>query len=340
MSDPRSPREIALAGLAGAFFAALIILISSQASVDHMTFGDGRLHRAVAMDLDANDPEIQATIGGSGPALRYGRIALPATLWALSGGDRDAMRYVQPAIMVLCAAAIAMAARTLIPKGPSMTALAPFLAVGLAVSVAGGFSEPLSVALALVAIVLVRRERYVPAAAAFAVAMLARENAGAVLIGVSAWEFFHGRRRGAAILWLSVVPVIAWHLVVAEKFGHLPLRDPWLIDTGALGTPLFNTWRSLTSVDAGGIVLILVHLALVVVALRLWRTSILGAAAAASALPILTVGPFTWQYLGDAVRLSAFLEVLVVLGLVHVASARKEPALASDRAPMQSTSAA
>jgi hypothetical protein len=322
VADRRSRRELAAAALFGAAFAVLVILVSSRGDVDRMTFGDGRLHRAVAMDLNADDPEIQSAIGGSGPALRYGRIALPATLWLLSGGSNEAMRYVQPAIMVLCAAAIAMAGRALLPGRTLVSSLAPFLAVGLSLAVAGGFAEPLAVALALVAVWLIQRERYWPAAAALTFAMLARENAAAVLIGVSAWEFFHGRRRGAAVLWLSAVPVVAWHLVVAERFGHLPLRDPWLVDTGALATPVVAVARSLTDVSAGAVLMICVHIVLVVLAVRLWRTSILGAAAAASALPILSVGSFTWRYVGDAARLAAFLEVFVVLALLRVASER------------------
>jgi len=281
-----------------------------------MTFGDGRLHRAVAQDLDADDPELQPMIAGSGAALRYGRIALPVTLWTLSGGNHEAMRYVQPAIMVLCAAGIAMTTRALIPNAPLGVSMAPFLAVGLTLSIAGGFAEPLSVALALFAIWLVRDGRLWPAAAAFAGAMLARENAGAVLLGVIAWEFFHGRRRAAGVLLSSAVPVIAWHLVVADRFGFLPLRDPWLLDTGALGLPVVNLVRSLGEVSTGGIVLIAVHLALGLVAIKLWRSSVIGAAAAASALPILSVGPFTWHYLGDAARLTAFLEVLVILAVM------------------------
>ena len=289
-----------------------------------MTFGDGRLHRAVAQDLDADDPELQPVITGSGAALRYGRIALPVTLWTLSGGNHEAMRYVQPAIMVLCAAGIAMSTRALIPAAPVAVALAPFLAIGLTLSIAGGFAEPLSVALALLAIWLLRSGRSWVAAAAFAGAMLARENAAAVLLGVAAWEFFRGARGAAGVLLTSAVPVVGWHLVVADRFGFLPLRDPWLVDTGALGLPVVNLVRSLAEVDAAGIVLIVIHLALGIVAIRLWRSSDVGAAAAASALPILSVGPFTWRYLGDAARLTAFLEVLVILALVGGWSARRE----------------
>lgn len=282
-----------------------------------MTFGDGRLHRAVAQDLDADDPEIQAVIAGSGSALRYGRIALPVTLWTLSAGNPSAMRYVQPLIMILCAAGIAIAARSLLPGASLAAAMTPFLAVGLAVSIAGGFAEPLSVVLALWAIVLVRRDHPWPAAALFAAAMLARENAAAVLIGVAVWEFFRGSRRSAIVLLSAGVPVVAWHLAVADRFGSLPLRDPWLVDTGALGTPLVNVVKALADVGPGGVALIVVHLALAVVAFRLWRFSMLGAAATASALPILTVGAFTWRYLGDAARLTAFLEVLVILALAE-----------------------
>jgi hypothetical protein len=317
VAEAHSRREIALAGLGGAAFAVVIILASSGGDVDRMTFGDGRLIRAVAQDLDADNPGIQSVIASSGAALRYGRIALPAALWTLSAGNASAMRYVQPLIMVLCAAGIAMAGRAIVRGGSVVTAMAPFLAVGLSVSIAGGFAEPLSIVLALWAIVLVQRQRYVPAALLFAASMLARENAAAVLIGLALWEFFHGRRRGAFVLIGAGAPVVAWHLVVADRFGHLPLRDPWLVDTGALGVPVINVLRALGEVGSGGVVLIVAHLIVAVGAMWMWRSSIFGAAAAASALPILSVGTFTWRYLGDAARLTAFLEVLFIIAIIE-----------------------
>ena len=300
-----------------ALAAAGTILVSSHAKIDRMTEGDGMLHRAVAWDLAADNPQIQRLISGSGPALRYGRIGLPVTVWILSAGNANAMRYVQPLIMVLCAVGIALATDFLLP-GPSIAiAMTPFLAVGLSVSIIGGFAEPLSIVCALWAIVLVRRDHPWPAATLFAAAMFARENAAAVLVGVALWEFVRGSRRSALILVAAGVPVVAWHLVVADRFGSLPLGDPWLVETGALGTPVINIANALGDVGPGGVVLIIAHLALAVVAFRFWRSSLLGAAAAASALPILSVGAFTWGYLGDAARLTAFLEVLVILALAE-----------------------
>src|SRR5688500_8807954 len=101
-----------------------------------MTFGDGRLHRAVALDLAADRQTASPTLTASGPALRYGRIGLPVVLWALSGGNETAMAYVQPLIMILCAAGIAMATAVLLPSPSPAVALIPFVAVGLTASLA------------------------------------------------------------------------------------------------------------------------------------------------------------------------------------------------------------
>jgi len=127
------------------------------------------------------------------------------------------------------------------------------------------------------------------------------------------------------VLQTSAVPVVAWHLVVADRFGFLPLRAPRLVDTGALGLPVVNLVRSLIEVDAAGILLIAIRVALGILAIRVWRSSDVCAAAAVSVLPILAVGPFTWRYLGDPAGLTAFLEVLVILAVVTQHWGRAEP---------------
>ena len=318
MSDRGVWRRIALPGLFGACFAVAFIGLASGGDVDRMTFGDGRLHRIVATDLGADDSTVSPTLAGSGPALRYGRIGLPVVLWAVSAGRPAIMRYAQPAIMVASAAGIAIVSALLLQTRSPFIALAPFLAVGLTASLAGGFSEPLSVLVALIAVLLVERDRPWAAAVALGCAMFARENAVVVVVGLSLWLGLQRRVRDAAVVAGSMVPIAAWHFVVERRFDHLPLRDPWLVETGALGAPFAAVADALGRVSAIAVVVIVVHLVVGAVGLILWRRSMLGAVAAIAALPILSTGEFSWRYIGDASRLGVFLQVFVILALARM----------------------
>jgi hypothetical protein len=167
MTEPGSGpdrRSVVTAAAAGGLLALVVIVGSSGFDINRMTFGDGVLHRYVAENLSASSEEVTVDLEGHGTALRYGRIVLPLLIWIGSAGQSDAMPYVQPLIMVLCAAAIAAAARLLLPESGWAGALAPFIALGLTTSLAGGFAEPPAVAFAMWAVVLARRERWVPAA--------------------------------------------------------------------------------------------------------------------------------------------------------------------------------
>jgi len=307
----------------GAILAFGIIVAAARGEVARMTFGDGVLYRYVAENITASPDQVEHDLGGHGTALRYGRIGLPAMLWAASAGKTGAMPYVQPLLMVLSAGAIAAAARMLLAEAGIFGALAPFAAVGLLAALAGGFAEPLALAFALAAFVAARRERWVAAAALLSAAMLTRENAVAVLAGLLVWQLLRRRMRPAGTLALSLVPVVAWHGYVGARFGFLPLADPFLTrQTDSSGPPFVAMWRSLTTSGAQPVTLILIHLALLACALILWRSSDLGASAAASGLLLTSAGPYAWHFIGDGARLGVWLQVLVILALLWARTMR------------------
>lgn len=288
-----------------------------------MTFGDGRLHRAVATHLAADETTVPSLVAHSGPAIRYGRVGLPATLWAFSGGNERAMRYVQPILMVLCAAAIAAAAQKLFPRGPLNVALAPFIAIGLTVSLAGGFAEPLAIAFGLWAIVAWSRERPIAAATLLAAAMLTRENTVTILIGLLAWELYRRRPRALAVLGTSIVPVAIWHIVVATRFGGFPLLDPWLRETGTIQAPFIGIWNTFQGGDFEAIAVVAGHLVVVAISVGFWRRGPLALLAAFGALSLITAGQNTWQYIGDATRVASVFEVMFVLAMVEMVLRRR-----------------
>ncbi len=293
-----------------------------------MTFGDGVLHRYVAENLTAPGSQITGDLSGHGTALRYGRIGLPALLWLASAGRSEAMSYVQPLLMVAAGAAVAAAARVLLARS-AVAPFVPFLSIGLLASIAGGFAEPIAVALALWGVIMVRSGSLRFAAVLLAAAVLTREHALAVVGGLCVWLALGRRFREAAVVSAAVLPALAWHVIVASRFGFFPLADPFLTqETYGAGPPLVAVWRAATTLPARSVAIIALHAALAVCALLWWRRSDLGVCAAVSALLLTTAGPDVWRYIGDGVRLGVFLQVFLVMALVaRATNGRGSPSL-------------
>lgn len=312
----RSP--LLASAVVGMTFATVVILAYSGGKVSEMTSGDGLFYRYVAAHLDIAEADLDPIVAARGPSLRYGRITLPVMIWLFSAGEPGAMPYAQPAIMIVAAGAIAAAARRLFPERTPLVSLVPFLALGLTLSVGGGYTETAAVAFVMWAVVAVRAERWVTASVLLALGMLARENAVVILIGLGLWFAWKRRWAPLAILACSILPVVAWHLVVAARFGHLPLADPYLW-AGAQTTriPFVSLAKGLVDFSAAATFTAAIHLALWLVALALavTRRTMLALIAATAGLQLMAVPLLNWQYAGDAFRLFSFLEVFAILAL-------------------------
>lgn len=323
-----SARAITIAAAVGAAVAVVVILVSSGGHIARMTFGDGVLHRYVAENLIASETKITHDLAGHGTALRYGRIGLPALLWLGSAGRPWVMPYVQPALMVLSSGAVAAAARALLPNLGISAAIAPFIAVGLLASVAGGFAEPVALAFALWGVVAARKAHWAWAIVALMAAVLTRENAVAIVVGLGLWLLMQRRVRPATTLALSLVPAAVWHLLVGARFGFLPLADPFLTkETDAVGPPFVGMWRSLATLEGRPLFLLVTHVALIVLALVFWRSGDVGMCALVAGIVLTASGPHAWRFVGDAARLGLWLQVtliLTLLSLPRLTSSREE----------------
>jgi hypothetical protein len=308
-------RSLLAAAFIAAVLAALAIGVVSRFDPDRMTYGDGLIYRNVAQHLAAPPAEADRLFADVGTDLRYGRIGLPVLLYAGSAGRASAMPYVQPILMVIAAGAAAAAVRRLFPTMGLYAALLPFAGLGLTASMLGGYQEPIAVALGLWAVVSAREERWVRAAVLLACAMLVRENAAVVMVGLILWNVASVKRKGAAILAASIVPVAAWHAAVWSRFGTLPLFDPHLRANHELGPPFVALWRSLHIRDPHVVAAIVVHGLLAAIALMIARRSDLGAIAAVSAFFVIWNGPPQWFNVGDGVRLQVFLQIFTILGV-------------------------
>ncbi len=195
------------AALLGAGLTLILIVAVGHGDVERMTYGDGLFYRYVAQHLDASPAELDPLVAARGPAMRYGRIVLPAATWVLSAGQPSAMRYVQPSIMVISGAAIAAMASEFLPGFGLGAAMLPFFALGLSLSLSGGYAEPVAAAFGMGACLCVRGRRWGPAAVLLALAMLTRESAFVfLLIGKALFDFPVG-----------VVFVAGLHLILAAR---------------------------------------------------------------------------------------------------------------------------
>lgn len=315
-SDASMRGQIVTAASLSALLAAVIILGSSRGDVDRMTEGDGLIYQYVAANL-AQDPEaMHPVVVERGTSLRYGRIGFPALIWLFSAGQRAAMPYVQPLLIVLAAGAAGAASATLLSRAGPLGALLPFLAPGFSVSVQGGFADAVAVPFALWAVVFARRERWLPTGVMLGAAMLTRENAGAVLVGIGVWLLLRRRFAVVGALSLSVIPLLAWYMFVDQRYGHIPILDPYLRSTtDTIAAPGLAIWRSLTDSTASGTLTAAIHLGLALVAFALWRRSIVGAIAAACGLQVLAAGRFSFAYEGEAFRQFTLLQLFLIIAL-------------------------
>jgi hypothetical protein len=304
------------AALVSAAIAAVIILASSRGDVDRMTEGDGLIYRYVAANFAQDPNDVHPVVVERGTSLRYGRVGFPALIWLASAGQPAAMPYVQPVLIVFAAGAAGAALALLIPGAGPFVSLIPFLAPGFSVSVQGGFADAVAVPFSLWAVVYARRERWLPAGLMLAAAILTRENAGAVLLGIAIWLALRRRFGVIAGLALSIVPLAAWYGFVAWRYGHIPILDPYLrVTTETIATPVVAIWRSLTDSTASGALTAAFHLGLALVAFALWRRSVAGAIAAACGLQVLAAGRFSFAYEGEAFRQFTLLQLFLILAL-------------------------
>ena len=305
------------AGLAAAAVAAAIILASSRGDVDRMTYGDGLIYRYVAAHFSQEPQYISPVVRERGTSLRYGRVGLSALIWVASAGRPSAMPYAQPVIIILAAAAAGIASTRLLPRAGPLAPLVPFLAPGFSLAVAGGFAEVVAIAFALWSVVMARDERWGIAASFLAAALLTRENAGAVLVGLVVWCALRRFLSAIPVLALSVVPLIIWYGVVAGRYGHIPILDPYLrVTTDTIGPPIVAIGRALVDSPANSAVTAAIHLLIAIVAFTYWRRSIVGAIAAASGLQVLAAGRFSFAFEGEAVRQFASLQLFMIMAFI------------------------
>src|ERR1041384_802962 len=210
-----------------AAFAAAVLGGRSHGERDKTAFGDGLLVRSVAARIGAAPQDVNSVVVSRGTSLRYGRIGMAGVVWLLAGGRPGGVRYTHPLVVVLATGATTAAAAALFPFAGPLAAMLPFVAAGFPLSVAGGYAEVTAVAAGAWAMWFALKRRWWWAAALFSYAILSKETAGIVLIGVCLWSVLQRQWRGPLIMATSLIPVFAWWAYVAVRYGHIPIFDPY-----------------------------------------------------------------------------------------------------------------
>lgn len=306
----------------GAALATTIVVAQWASDPDHRTaYGDGLIYRFVAAHIGASEAEVarfdpDRVVIDRGTSLRYGRIGLPAIMWVVSGGQASAMPTTQPLVMVLAAGAASAGVAALFPRGGPMAAALPFLAPGFPLSIAGGFAEVVAVAFGVWAVWFALRARWWPSAFLLAAAILTKENAGAIFIGLCVWLMLQRKWRPIIVLAAGLLPVTAYWLSVAGRFGYLPPLDPYLTDVTTVMAPFVGLIRSFTDAySTASIIVAVIHIVAGVIVVAIVRSSLFALIGSVAAIQLLSTGPFGWRFIGDATRISTILEVFVVLAV-------------------------
>jgi hypothetical protein len=190
------------------------------------------------------------------PARRQQRILYPLVVWAFSGGGHiTAVLWLLVALNIAALGVIAWMGALLaedVGRSPLYGVL--FAAVpGFLISITFDTPEPLAVALALGAFVLLRRGRFAWASACFVGAALARETTLLFALGLLlcvAWGMYSRSRYEIAgrrvPLTCPLIPVLVygvWQVILWVEWGRAAIFESGGSD---LGTPLIGLIRSVS----------------------------------------------------------------------------------------------
>ena len=322
----------------GTLISSSIAFAAARGDIDNMTFGDGHIHRYVALNLATPPDEIDPAIVQSGTSLRYGRIGWPIVLWATSGGRASIINVTQPLATAAAGGAAFAALTALMPAVPVRRRLMLFAVPAVAIGISGGFAEPAALALSLWGLYAFRDRSPLVAAPLFAAAILTKEIALTIVVGGALWALRRWRVRTgetALILFAAATPVAGWYLFVRARFGHIPVFDPYLQGDRGVDIPGKGLIFSLTDpASAGSWLTAAFHVAIALAVLPFVRRSVYAMCAAFASLPLLITTPFTpWRFIGDGFRTSILIEVFAFITILDTLTRREAERRIDDDSP-------
>ncbi len=287
--------------------------------------GDARMYWLTGRDLFGSGHGFAALGRVSEVPYRYGRVGLPLAGWVLAFGQPHLVGSGLIAVNVVAIAAVAGLSAMLIAEygGHPATAVWVLLVPGLLPLTINVVAEPLLVALVLLAYLLDRRGRPVPARWVMAYAILVKEIAVLALIPW-AWRAIRDHDRAALEgIAATLLPYATWCVWLRLRVGEFPFFAHTSNRSDALDLP-FGGVRTVVAEHTPDyravVAMLLITVALGAAAAWIARGTQLGGLAAAFALPALCLGAQALRFEGEALRLLVVPQVFAVVGIAAMSS--------------------
>jgi hypothetical protein len=183
---------------------------------------DGQWFFYLAHDplLRASDPESFLDL----PAYRYARILYPALAWMLALGQPAALPWSLLAVNLLAVLGGTVACYDLVRQlgGSRWLVLGYAFSPPILIGVTAMLAEPTSFALVAAGLALALRSRHRTAGVALALAVLAREPALLVPLGLGLYALARWDWKRAAAYLLPLALPTGWHVWIWAKLGDFP----------------------------------------------------------------------------------------------------------------------
>lgn len=252
---------------------------------------------------------------------RYGRIGLPLLGWVFALGRPAWVGWSLIGVYVASIAAVPGIAAVLLDDlgAPPASAALVLLAPGILLNYGHVYSDPLLIALLLLACVFEGRGRRSASLVTLAAAILVKEVAVFALVPWI-WSALARRdRRGAAMAAGAVVPYLMWCVFVRARLGTFPFLAHTYSRSGALGLPLVGLRRALAADTPNiGVVTGAVVITVVIGLIGSWaaRGTRISALALVYTVLTLCLGKNALAYLLENARVMAVTQVFGLLCIV------------------------
>jgi hypothetical protein len=330
--QPIPPMAWVLSGATGLALVVLTaILLAQQGQTPFFSLGDSKFFLLIGRDLFGTGHGFAAIHATSQIPYRYGRVGLPFVAWLLAFGRPALVGWTLIGVNIAALAAIPGLAACFLAEHRAPPAAAALVLVLPAFILLYGsvLSDPLVIALLLLAFVLDARSHRGATLATLACAILVKEVAAIALIPLL-WRAVRQRdARAFSAVASTVLPYAAWCVWVRVRMDEFPFLAHTKSRTQALGLPFVGINYTIRHYPLFGVVIYTVVVAtLVLGAAGSWvaRWSQIAALAALYTLLVLCLGPQALKFFGEVIRVLLLPEVFGLLALVIGLSNRRRAA--------------
>ncbi|MDQ1508875.1 MAG: hypothetical protein QOG50_719 [Actinomycetota bacterium] len=311
--------------LSGATGVAIVVLAARQIITqgEHQFFasGDPRFFFLTTRELFGTGHGFLALGAAADIPYRYGRMGLPLLGWLLAFGRPGLVGWTLIGVNLAALTAIPGLAALLLAEHRGAPVGAAFILVLPPYVLLYGsvVSDPLLIALLLLAYLLDARDHRRSALVVVAYAILVKEVAVLALLPL-VWRAVRERdRRMTLAVASTLVPYAAWCVWLRWRVGTLPFFAPTESRKGAMGLPFAGFRHVLLQRPADSAVILVMTTAVIVLgAAGAWaaRGNQIGGLAAIYTLMTVCLGPRGLRFIGEVPRVLLLPEVFGLLALI------------------------